>query len=69
MSTWTCLRPMIEAERRIADLTASIEEGTGKASALTAEIKNLEKEVAANQEALDKANAILKKEKEARTSA
>jgi hypothetical protein len=51
-----------EAEQRIADLTASIEEGTAKSSSLTAEIKNLEKEVAANQQALDKATALRQKQ-------
>merc|ERR1719421_2486564 len=47
-----------EAEQRIAELTASIEEGTGKSAQLTTEIQNLEKEVAANQAALDKATAL-----------
>jgi septal ring factor EnvC (AmiA/AmiB activator) len=51
-----------EAEQRIAELTASIEEGTAKSSSLTAEIKNLEKEVAANQAALDKATALRQKQ-------
>jgi len=51
-----------EAEQRIADLTASIEEGTAKSASLTAEIKNLEKEVAANQAALDKATALRQKQ-------
>jgi hypothetical protein len=51
-----------EAEQRISELTASIEEGTAKSSSLTAEIKNLEKEVAANQQALDKATALRQKQ-------
>merc|ERR1719440_151310 len=51
-----------EAEQRIADLTAAIEEGTAKSAALTTEIKNLEKEVAANQQALDKATALRQKQ-------
>jgi len=51
-----------DAEQRIEDLTAAIEEGTAKSSALTTEIKNLEKEVAANQQALDKATALRQKQ-------
>jgi len=51
-----------EAEQRIADLTAAIEEGTAKSSALTTEIANLDKEVAANQAALDKATALRQKQ-------
>merc|ERR1719446_54161 len=45
-----------------AEKTASIEEGTAKSASLTAEIKNLEKEVAANQAALDKATALRQKQ-------
>lgn len=55
-------KAIAEAEQRIADLTASIEEGTAKSAQLTAEIKNLEKEVAANQQALDKATALRQKQ-------
>jgi len=51
-----------EAEVRIEQLTATIEEKTALSAKLTAEIKNLEKEVAANQAALDKATAIRQKE-------
>jgi DNA repair exonuclease SbcCD ATPase subunit len=51
-----------EAEQRIADLTASIEENTAKSAQLSTEIKNLEKEVAANQAALDKATALRQKQ-------
>jgi len=51
-----------EAEQRIADLTAAIEEGTAKAASLTTEIGNLDKEVAANQAALDKATALRQKQ-------
>merc|ERR1719399_903611 len=42
--------------------TAAIEAGTGKSAQLTTEIKNLDKEIAANQAALDKATAIRQKE-------
>jgi len=50
-----------DAEAKIATLTAEIEEGTAESSRLNAEIKNLEKEVAANEEALAKATAMRKK--------
>jgi len=50
------------AEQRIAQLTASIEEGTAKSAQLSTEIKNLEKEVAANQQALAKATALRQKQ-------
>jgi chromosome segregation ATPase len=55
-------KAIAEAEQRISELTASIEEGTAKSASLTAEIKNLEKEVAANQQALDKATALRQKQ-------
>jgi hypothetical protein len=51
-----------EAEVRIDDLTHSIEEGTGKSAQLNTEIGNLKKEIAANQNALDKASAMRTKE-------
>jgi chromosome segregation ATPase len=51
-----------EAEVRIEQLTATIEEKTALSAKLTAEIKNLEKEVAANQASLDKATALRAKE-------
>merc|ERR1719160_2341385 len=51
-----------EAEARIEALTTSIEEGTGASSRLNTEIANLEKEVAANQNALDKATAMRTKD-------
>merc|ERR550534_2716566 len=51
-----------DAEAKIADLTTKIEELTASSSRLGAEIKNLEKEVAQNQEALDKATAIREKQ-------
>merc|ERR1712107_805571 len=49
-------------EAKIADLTVKIEELTAASARLNTEIKNLEKEVAANQEALDQATAIREKE-------
>jgi len=51
-----------DAEARISDLTTSIEELTAASSRLTTEIANLEKEVLANQQALDKATAMRAKE-------
>jgi len=44
-----------DAEARISDLTTKIEELTASSARLNTEIKNLEKEVAENQAALDKA--------------
>merc|ERR1719261_1254354 len=55
-------KAIAEAEARIADLTAKIEELTANSARLGTEIKNLEKEVAANQEALDQATAIRQKQ-------
>ena len=46
----------------IEDLTTKIEELTATSGRLNIEIKNLEKEVAENQEALDSATAIREKE-------
>merc|ERR1719159_1047719 len=51
-----------DAEAKIEDLTTKIEELTASSARLNTEIKNLEKEVAANQEALDQATAIREKE-------
>jgi len=51
-----------EAETRIEQLTSSIEELTANSARLNTEIKNLEQEIAANQEALDKATALRKKQ-------
>ena len=51
-----------EAEARIADLTHSIEEGTAASARLNTEIANLNKEVAANQHALDQAQAMRTKD-------
>jgi len=51
-----------DAETHITDLTTKIEELTASSSRLNTEIKNLEKEVAKNQEALDAATAIREKE-------
>jgi hypothetical protein len=55
-------KSIADAEARIADLTTKIEELTAASSRLNTEIKNLEKEVAANQAALDKATSIRQKE-------
>merc|ERR1719163_1474308 len=51
-----------DAEARVDDLTTKIEEFTANSARLNTEIKNLEKEVAENQQALDKATALRQKE-------
>merc|ERR1719262_469722 len=51
-----------EAEAHITDLTTMIEELTAASARLNTEIKNLEGEVAKNQEALDKATALRQKQ-------
>merc|ERR1719325_289097 len=55
-------KAIADAEARIEMLTTKIEELTAQSARLSTEIKNLEKEVAANQEALDKATAIREKQ-------
>merc|ERR1712205_295813 len=55
-------KSIADAEARISDLTTKIEELTASSARLNTEIKNLEKEVASNQNALDKATAIRQKE-------
>jgi vacuolar-type H+-ATPase subunit I/STV1 len=55
-------KSIADAEARISDLTTKIEELTANSARLNTEIKNLEKEVAANQDALDKATSIREKE-------
>jgi chromosome segregation ATPase len=55
-------KAIADAEAKIEDLTNKIEELTASSARLTTEIKNLEKEVAENQEALDAATAIRQKE-------
>merc|ERR1719390_187422 len=47
-----------EAEARITDLTSTIEEKTATSARLNTEIKNLEAEIAKNEEAFAKATAI-----------
>merc|ERR1719271_2023825 len=54
-------KSIADAEARIEDLTTAIEEHTANSARLNTEIKNLEKEIAANQAALDKAKAIREK--------
>jgi hypothetical protein len=51
-----------EAEKKIADLEAAIEEYTARSSQLATEIKNLEKDIAANKKALAEATALREKE-------
>jgi len=55
-------KSIADAESQIEQLTTKIEELTASSARLNTEIKNLEKEVAANQEALDAATAIRQKE-------
>jgi chromosome segregation ATPase len=55
-------KSIADAEASIEDLTNKIEELTASSARLGTEIKNLEKEVAENQEALDSATAIRQKE-------
>jgi len=51
-----------DAEARITDLTATIEEDTASSSRLNTEIKNLESEISKNQNALAKATSLREKE-------
>merc|ERR1712110_1143190 len=55
-------KSIAEAEARIADLTTQVEELTATSARLGTEIKNHEKEVAANQAALDQATGIREKQ-------
>jgi len=55
-------KSIADAEAKIEDLTTKIEELTAASARLGTEIKNLESEVAKNQEALDKATAIREKQ-------
>merc|ERR1719360_452872 len=55
-------KSIADAEAKIEDLTVKIEELTASSARLGTEIKNLEKEVAENQAALDQATAIREKE-------
>merc|ERR1719421_785131 len=51
-----------DAEQRIADLTAAIEEYTASSARLNTEIENLNKEIAKNNQALDTATALRTKQ-------
>jgi len=55
-------KAIADAEAKIDDLTTKIEELTAASARLNTEIKNLESEVAKNQEALDQATAIREKQ-------
>jgi len=55
-------KAIADAEAKIDDLTTKIEELTALSARLNTEIKNLESEVAKNQEALDQATAIREKQ-------
>merc|ERR1719326_82539 len=55
-------KSIADAEQHLADLTASIEELTANSARLTTEISNLQKEVAANGQALDEATQLRQKE-------
>merc|ERR1719324_1056399 len=55
-------KSIADAETRIKDLTVQIEELSAASARLNTEIKNLDKEVAENQAALDSATALRQKE-------
>merc|ERR1719156_483091 len=55
-------KAIADAESKIEQLTTAIEDLTAGSARLNTEIKNLEKEVAENQEALDQATEIRQKE-------
>jgi len=55
-------KAIADAEAHIVDLTSAIEELSATSARLSTEIKNLEKEVKENQEALDAATAMRAKE-------
>jgi len=55
-------KAIADAEARITDLTSTIEEATATSARLNTEIKNLDAEIASNQEALDKATALRQKQ-------
>merc|ERR1719373_788698 len=55
-------KSIAEAEARIDTLTTKIEELTANSARLNTEIKNLEKEVAKNQDSLAKATALREKQ-------
>merc|ERR1719284_665808 len=55
-------KSIAEAESRIESLTSKIEELTAVSARLNTEIKNLEKEVAQNQDSLAKATALREKQ-------
>merc|ERR1719301_508283 len=55
-------KSIADAESRIADLTAAIEEGTAQSAKLNTEIANLNKEIAKNNGALDTATALRTKQ-------
>merc|ERR1719409_697702 len=55
-------KSIADAESRIADLTAAIEEGTAASAKLNTEIENLNKEIAKNGAALDTATALRTKQ-------
>jgi len=55
-------KSIADAESRIADLTAAIEEGTAQSAKLNTEIANLDKEIAKNNGALDTATALRAKQ-------
>merc|ERR1719240_383576 len=55
-------KAIADAEQRIADLTAAIEEHTANSARLNTEIENLNKEIAKNQGALDTATALRTKQ-------
>lgn len=55
-------KAIADGEAHITDLTAAIEQNSGKSAQLETEKANLEKEIAANQAALDKAKSMRTKQ-------
>merc|ERR1719421_1375161 len=55
-------KAIADAEAKIKDLTAKIEEGIGSSARLNTEVKNLKKDIEKDQQALDQADALRQKE-------
>ena len=56
------IKSFADAEQRINDLAASIVDLTANSARLNTEIENLNKEVSKNEQALDSATALRKKQ-------
>merc|ERR1719171_2122906 len=55
-------KAIADAEAKIKDLTANIEEGIGNSARLGTELKNLKKDIEKDQQAIDQADALRQKE-------